>query len=235
MLQGLLGDSMPQEQEMMPQEGAMSDVDMAVEDAMMGGGMDDMGIGVEMASEEEHQKLQIIMDGIEKEMHGKMSDQIVGMIENAPEVSTGISMAAHAVIVGSFMAANKQGIEPEPDIYLGENGVIQETVELVYEIADAMNRVGADEDAVLSAAYLDTLRRVGDTLLGSEDPEIRESAQELLAEFELGMPVEPSDYAEPNELPMQGQPTDMGSEMAQGAPQGVSGPLPPMGPQQGMI
>lgn len=233
-MQGLLGEAMPQNENMAPAEG-MSDIDMAVNDAMMGGGMDDLGFGVEMASEEEQQKLEIIMDGIEKEMHGKMSDQIVGMIENSPDVATGISLAAHTIVTGSFMAANKQGIAPSADIYLGENGVIQETVELVYEFADAMNRVTGNPDEVLSAAYLDTLRKVGETLLNVEDPAIRESAQELLAELELGMPVEPSDYAEEGEIPMQGDAMAMGAEMAPEASQGVSGPLPPMTPEQGMI
>lgn len=240
-MQGLLSEAMPQDMAMAPEEAmsdstaGMSDVDMAVNDAVMGGGMDNMGFGVEMASEEEQEKLEIIMDGIEKEMHGKMSDQIVGMIENSPDVANGISTAAHTIIVGSFMAANKQGIEPGADVYLGENGVIQETVELVYEFAEAMNRVTGNPDEVLSAAYLDTLRKVGETLLNVEDPEIRESAQELLAELELGMPVEPSDYAEAEELGMLDQAMSMEEQMAQEASQSVSGPLPSLGPEQGMI
>ena len=234
-MQGLLSEAMPQEEAINPQ-GGMSDVDMAVNEAMMGGGMESMGFGVEMASEEEHQKLQMIMDDIESKMHGNLSQEIVSLLENSQTVESGISQAAHSLILGSFNAAGREGIEPSADIYLGENGVIQETVELVYEMADAMGKVTEQPDEVLSAAYFDTLRRVGETMLGAEDPEIRESAQEMLAELELGMPVGPSDYAEEGEMPMEGQPTPMGAEMAQGASQGVSeAPLPPMGPQQGMI
>ena len=240
MQNGLLSDAMPMN-EPMPQNTmgmgmGMSDVDMAVEDAMMGGAMEEMGMGVEMASEEEHQTLQIIMDEIERQIHGDMSKNIEDILKSSQEPANSISLASHSLIMGSFSAANREGINANADIYLAENGVIQETVELVFEYAESMGKVAEDDEETLAAAYMDTLRRVGETMMGSEDPEIRESAQELLAEMELGMPVEPSDYMEEDEMAMMGQPTDPMAQMAQGAPQAPpEAPLPPMTPNQGMI
>lgn len=238
MQQGLLNDAMQDPTMSQPQGamGGMSDVDMAVEDAMMGGAMQDVGMGVEMASEEEHQILQTIMDEIEKNLHGDLSQDIINILKTEQSVQNSIAMASHSLIMGSFSAASRGGLEDAADIYIAENGVIQETVELVFEMAEAMGKVSADDDETLAAAYMNTLRKVGETLLGSDDPEIRESAQELLVEMETGVPVGPSDYMEGDEMAMMGQPTDPMAQMAQGASQAPSeAPLPPMAPNQGMI
>ena len=56
--------------------------------------------------------------------------------------------------------------------------------------------------------------------------------------LELGVPVEPEDYAEPSELGMEGQGTASGPQMAQSQSQGASGmpapnaPAPQPAPQQ---
>lgn len=246
MQQGLLSEQMPQDAQMVQEEpmaqgsemgmgAGMSDVDMAVEDAMMSGEMENMGFGAQMASEEEQARLDAIMDEIEVRVHGELSQNMVEMLESYPEPFQGISHASHSLILGSFAKAGKDGLDPTADLYFAENGVIQQTVEMVFEVAEAMGKVTENDDEVLSAAYMDTLRRVGETMLDSENPEIREGAQEFMLEMELGVPVEPEMYAEPEELAMAGQPTGMPSEMPQEAPQAPSGPLPPMGPEQGMI
>lgn len=240
-MQGLLSDAMPQEPMppeeagMAPQE-AMSDVDMAVEGAMAGGEMEDMGFGAEMASPEEEALLQRIMDEIEKAMHGNASQNVTEVIKSIPEKSEAIAKASENLIMGSFSGAARKGLAPTADVYLAENGVVQETVEMVFEMAEAMGEVDVNDDETLSASYLLTLKLVGEVMLGAQDPEIRESAQEYLAELELGMPVSPSDYAEEGEIPMGAQGMGMEQQMAQGQPQAPSEPpMPPMGPPQGMI
>lgn len=250
MQQGLLSEQMPQDAQMvqeepMPQggdmgmgagaEAGMSDVDMAVEQAMASGALEDVGVGVEMASEEEQAQLDNIMDAIETKLHGELTQDVVGILEAMPEPFQGISQASYSLVMGSFDAASRNGLEPLADLYLAENGVVQQTVEMVFEFAEAMGKVTVDDDEVLSAAYMDTLRQIGENMLESENPMIRESAQELMVELELDTPIGPEDYAEPEELAMMEQPTGMGPEMAQGPSQAPSGPLPPMGPEQGMI
>lgn len=225
----------------------MSDVDMAVEEAMASGGMDETGFGTVMASEEEQAALNQILDEIDTRLHGAASENITGIIESSPEPFQGISQAAHSLVMGSYQLAAKEGLEPTMDMYVAENGVVQQTVEMVFEVAEAMGKVSVDDDEVLSAAYMDTLRQIGETLLGSDNPEIREGAQELMVELELGTEIGPEDYAEPSEMPQEGQPMPQDPQMAQGAPQGVSeapppppqapqqGPMPPMDPNQGMV
>lgn len=240
-MQGLLSDAMPQEPlppeagGMVPQ-GGMSDVDMAVEGALAGGEMEDMGFGAEMASPEEEALLQKIMDEIEKAMHGDASQNVSQVLKTIPEKAEAIARTAENLIMGSFSGAARNGLAPNADVYLAENGVVQETVELVFEMAEAMGQVNMNDDETLSAAYFLTLKGIGEIMLGAQDPEIRESAQEYLAELELGVPVNPSDYAEEGEVPMSAQGMGMEQQMAQGQPQAPSeAPLPPMGPPQGMI
>lgn len=255
---GLLSEQMPQDQEMveeapmpaeqeqMPPAEGMSDVDMAVEEAMASGGMEDTGFGTVMASEEEQQRLNQILDEIDLRLHGQVSENVTGIIESQPEAFQGIAQAAHTLVLASYKKAAKDGLDPTMDMYVAENGIIQQTVEMVFEVAEAMGKVSLEDDEVLSAAYMDTLRRVGETLLNVDNPEIREGAQELMVELELDTPIGPEDYAEPSEMPQEGQPTAPGPEMAQNQSQGVSGqpaepmaqpqgPMPPMGPDQGMV
>lgn len=259
MEQGLLSEQLPQDaqaprEEPMPEEsmamgaeGEMSDVDMAVEEAMASGGMDETGFGTVMASEEEQAALNQILDEIDTRLHGAASENITGIIESSPEPFQGISQAAHSLVMGSYQLAAKEGLEPTMDMYIAENGIVQQTVEMVFEVAEAMGKVSVDDDEVLSAAYMDTLRQIGETLLGSDNPEIREGAQELMVELELGTEIGPEDYAEPSEMPQEGQPMPQDPQMAQGASQGASeapppppqapqqGPMPPMDPNQGMV
>jgi len=243
MMQGLLSEAMPQDpamsqnagmgQDPMAQEGAtMSDVDMAVEDAMMSGGMEDVGFGVEMASEEEHQMLEEIMDGVEDMIHGENADQVAKLLDSSPEPYQGISMASHTIAVAAYLKANKEGLEPSPDIFLAENGVIQETVELVFEVAEAMGKVTVDDDDELNAAYMDTLRLVGETLLEGENPEVVASAQELLVELELGTPISEEDYGDETVAQYQMGQQGMGMEEQMGGMQGQA-PMPPAAPEQG--
>ena len=215
---GLLGPEMG-----MPAEG-MSDVDMAVEEAAMMGGMGVDGFGVEMASEEEHQKLADIMDFIEGAIHGKTTHTLVEIMQSHPEAYEGIALASTAVITASFMQASRAGVEPDMDIYLAENGVVQETVELLWELAEAADVVDIDDDDMLTAAYMDTLKMLGETLLEGENPVVVASAQELLMELETDQPVEAEQYM--NEMPVD-DPMMAEAGMAGGmAPQGG---MPPMG------
>lgn len=215
-----------------PEMGAqgMSDVDMAVDEAAMMGGMEEMGFGTEMASEEEHIMLGQIMDFIEGAIHGEATQQLVQIIREHPEAYEGIAQASNAVIVASYMKGNEAGVEQNPDIYLAENGVAQETVELMWELATAIDVVDEDDEDMLTAAYLDTLKLLGETLLEGENPEILASAQELLMEMELDQPVEAEQYMD--EMPYDDM---MGADMMQGDPGmpasgGIpAGGMPPMG------
>jgi hypothetical protein len=224
---GLLGPEMG-----MP-SGGMSDVDMAVEEAAMMGGMEADGFGTEMASEEEHQKLAEIMDFIEGAIHGEVTHTLVKIMQSHPEAYEGIALASTSIIAASFMQSSKAGVEPDMDIYLAENGVVQETVELMWELAEAANIVDLDDDDMLTAAYMDTLKMLGETLLEGENPEVTASAQELLMELETDQPVNADEYM--NEMPVDdpmmaeaGMAGGMGPDpMAGGmAPQGG---MPPMG------
>jgi hypothetical protein len=255
MQQGLLNDAMagapqgPMEespQDPMMQEQGMNDVDMAVQDAMAGGDMEQVGFGVEMASDEEHQLLAQVMDKVDNIIHGEQTDQIVKLLDSAEEPYQGIAFASHVTVVAAYLQSNKEGLEPTPDIFLAENGVIQETVEMIFEVAESMDLVSVEDEEQLNAAYMDTLRLVGETLLEGENPEIIASAQELLLELELGTPISEEDYSAETIAQGMGGPEDpmagMGGQSplpptgapAEQMPQ-QGGGLPPMGPPQGMV
>lgn len=242
-MQGLLSEAMPQEEAMAAQQGAMSspngemsDVDMAMQDALASGDMDEIGFGVVMASEEEQQTLEAIMDDIEDKIHGAGTQDIVGILKNNTDKFHGIAQASHLISMTAFMKANADGLEPSIDVLLAENGVVQQTVEMVFEVAEAIGAVTMEDDEELTMAYMDTMRLVGENLLEMEDPEIVASAQEFMAELELDMPIDQADYSDlpPEDMASQAQAMAEQQQMEQQQmPQ--QGGMPPMGPMQGMV
>jgi len=222
--------------------GPPSDVDAAVNEAVESSAFEEMGMGVEMASEEEHQTLKQILDSIELAIHGNGSDRIVNLIDSADEPFEGIAMAAHALTLASYMQANKEGIPVDEGMYLAENGAVEQTVEMLWEVADAMGKVDADDDAQLSAAYLNTMQRIGETLLEEDDTRAVKSAQELLIEMETGEEVsgeavfeEERQMAQAGAQGQGGPPMPPNAPQAPGGPQAApQGPMPPMPmPNQG--
>lgn len=200
-------------------KGEQSDVDMAVNQAMESDAVSDM-FGMEMASDEEHVMLKEILDSVEMAIHGSNSGKVEEILKNAPSAFEGVASAAHVLTVASYMQANKQGLNPSPDLYFAENGVIQTTTELVWEFAEAMGIEGVEDDAQFEAALFDTYRRIGDTVMEEENPAIHKSAQELMIEMETGEPFNSDD---PIDGPMDNQDpiADMGNripayEMQQG-------------------
>lgn len=202
----------PQKGNQGPNSG-MNDVDMAVNQAMESDDMTNM-FGMEMASEEEHGMLKSILDSVEMAIHGQNAGKVEEILKNAPSAYEGVASAAHVLTVASYMQANKQGLEPSPDLYFAENGVIQTTTEMVWEVAEAMGLEGVNDEAQFEAALFDTYRRIGETVMEEENPAVVQSAQELLIEMETG---EPFDSSSPEEQGMGNIPA---YEMQQG----------PMGP-----
>ena len=193
-----------------------------VEEAFASNEFDDMGFGVEMASEEEQALLQSVMDGIVEVIHGNQSDKVAELIIGSGEPYEGISMAAHAIILAAHMEAHRQGVDIPSDVFLGENGAAQETVELLWEVATSIGVVSPDDEEQLSAAYLNTIRLIGEAMLELDDPSAVASAQEFLLELELGHEVNSADYMVDEMSMMDGQIAAQGQIPQQG------GGMPPM-------
>ena len=186
-------DDVRNPQNEIPPEGAMPEDDL-INSAFESNEFTDAGIGVEMASEEEQMMLESVMDAIEEVIHGKQSQRIVSMIENSNEPYEGIGMATHAIVLAAYMDAKKQGIDIPSDVFLGENGAVQETTEMIWEVANAMNVVDVDDEEQLAASYFNAMRLLGETILEMDDPTAVASAQEFLLELELGHEVNSEDY-----------------------------------------
>lgn len=237
---------MAEDPSMMGEEDDMGETMSDDMDALIGGAFEsnefnDVGIGVEMASEEEHQLLGSIMDGIEDVIHGSQAERVVQLMRSTDSPFEGIGMAAHAISLSAYMEASKQGAPVTPDIFLAENGVVQETVELLWEVADAINIVDIDDDEQLTASYLNTVRLLGESMLEMDNPQPVASAQEFLIELELGYEVNGEDYLMEEEMPpdpSQVDPMQQAMASQEGMPpqdpmmeqqmQGGQAPMPPM-------
>lgn len=144
-----------------------------------------MGIGTEPATEEENQKLEVVMDGIEAQIHGPNRDKIVSMLTSTPELWNNIANAAVTILEGAHQKLAQQKVELEPDYYFGENGIIQSTVELLFELAVAAGAPKANDSNQLDAAYMKTMTMIGEDLYETDDVASAE-AQQAMIDLELG-------------------------------------------------
>lgn len=149
-------------------------------------GMEDtMGIGTVEASPEEQMVLEEIVTGIEKQIHGPGREDILAMLEATPELWDNIARASQLLLEGAYNKLSEQGMNVEPDIFLGENGAVQSTVEMVYELAYAAGIPGAEDSNQLDVAYMRTLQLVGEELYEDDDVAVAE-AQQLMVDMEFG-------------------------------------------------
>lgn len=167
-----------------------NDIDKAVDSAMESGALEDLGVGVEMASPEEQKMLDSVMDSMEVAIHGKGSQKVVDILEKAEQPYQGLGRAGHVLLLSSYMKANKQGLEVPPDVYFGENGAIQQTMEMLWEVGMATGKVREDDEDQFNASLFEVERLIGETILNEEDPGPAREAQEFMVELETGEAVE---------------------------------------------
>lgn len=229
-----------------PRGGGEDDVMAAVDGAMESDEFNELGIGTELASEEEQQKMESIVDSIQSAIHGTGSDRIVELLEKNKEPYQGLGVAGHVLSLAAYMQANKQGLEPDADLFLAENGVVQTTMELLWEVAVSMGKVKNDDDQQFAAALIDAERRIGETILEEGDPEAIASAQKMMLEMETGEPVTEmmadeeaaqmvgpeGEQMPPEGPPQQGPPQQGGGQFA-GLDPRQQGGIPPEVMQQG--
>lgn len=143
------------------------------------------GVGTEPASEEENQKLEVILTGIERQIHGPHRDKILDMLDSTPELWMNVALSSQTLLEGAHQKLAEQGMDLEPDFWFGENGIIQSTVEMVYELAVAADTVNSNDSNQLDAAYMKTIQMVGEELFETDDAAAAE-AQQMMLDLEFG-------------------------------------------------
>lgn len=141
-------------------------------------------MSLEEATPEEEQLLIATVDSIEEIIHGKMRDKIVDMLDSTPHLHESISQAASNILLRVSHKLDEQQIENDGSIFFGINGAVQQTVELLWEVAEAMQHPATRDPDNLQAAYLATMAVLGETMV--DDEESAREAEAFLIDLELG-------------------------------------------------
>lgn len=167
----------------------------------------EVGVGTEPASAEEEQALSVVLDGIEAMIHGPAREGIIETLNAGQELWLSIATLSQSILEGAYTKMAEQGVELEPEIWLGENGAVQTTVEMVYEIALASGAPNASDSNQLDMAYLKTVQMIGEDLFEDDDVAAAE-AQQAMIDMEFGDGA--SDIAAEafNEMEFGGSPED---------------------------
>ena len=142
-------------------------------------------VGAHQASEEDQQLLEDVMDSIERAIHGEFRDDVVNVINSSPDLYLGVSQLASMITARASHNLDEQQIPNDGAVFFGENGAIQETVELLWEVAEAVGHPQAEDEDQFHGAYLATLETLGEIMF--EDEESAREAQDFLLEQEFGV------------------------------------------------
>ena len=142
-------------------------------------------LGTREATEEEQELLNSVMDTIEQVIHGEYRDNIVETIDSTPELWQSTSQLASMIVSRVSHKLDEQQIEHDHSVFFGQNGAIQETVELLWEVADAMGHPAAEDPDQFHGAYLATLEVLGEMMF--DDEESAKEAQDFMLEQEFGV------------------------------------------------
>lgn len=143
------------------------------------------GVGTVAASDEENAQLEQVLTVIERQIHGPHRDKLVDMLEATPELWLNVATASHTLLEGAYQKMASQGKELESDYWFGENGIIQSTVEMVYELAVAADTPNSNDSNQLDTAYMKTLQLVGEELFETDDVAAAE-AEQMMVDLEFG-------------------------------------------------
>lgn len=144
-------------------------------------------IGERPATEEEQKTLNSVMDTIEQAIHGEFRDDIVKTLDSHPDLWKSTSQLATMIVSRTAHKLDEEQIPHDSSVFFGQNGAVQQTVEMLWEVGDAMNHPAAQDDDQFEASYLATLENLGEFL--EEDPESSKEAQAFLLQQELGEDV----------------------------------------------
>jgi len=144
-----------------------------------------IGFGTIPATEEENQQLEVVLDAVEKQIHGPFRDDIIDLLSSQSELWISVATASQSLIEGVNQKLTEQGAEVEPDMFFGENGIIQSTVEMVFELGVAAGVPNSGDSNQLDAAFMKVMQEIGDELHETDDTSAVE-AQELALEMEFG-------------------------------------------------
>lgn len=143
-------------------------------------------IGAEPATEEEEQMLKTVMDGVEQAIHGEFRSDVIDIINSHPtELWQSTGQLATMIVTRAAHQLDAQEIPYDSSIFFGENGAIQETVEMLWEVADALGHPMAEDEDQFVGAYFATLKNLGEMMF--EDEESAKEAQDFMLEQEFGV------------------------------------------------
>lgn len=194
----------------MSQQGAVDQALSQEAEAPMDPEMNRIGMGTEPASPEEQKQLDSFMDAVEDLVHGDGREDIVSLLGSMPDLFQSVGFAAVGILDAGYNQAGAQGLEIDPSIFYGENGAIQQTVEMLWEVADAVGHPASQDEEQFSAALFNTYKLVGEQMFEENDQAAME-AQSLMIDAELGEPLSEKAHqqfnmAETAEVPSNGQP-----------------------------
>ena len=170
-----------------------------------GGGQDeasslDYFVGSEEASPEEHEYLNRVMSEVVKIVHKQSRVQVMKTMKSAEGegLYEAVGNLSFKILEKLHRSARAEGKEIPQSVFFGENGAIQQTVEVLFEMAEAGGVKGADQQEQADAAYFQVMKLAGEMQEGDEESVTE--AQGLLADMEMagqGMPV-PDSSGVPN-------------------------------------
>ncbi len=140
----------------------------------------------EPASPEEEKQFTDMLGIFMNKLHGPQEQNIVEMLESAPQFFQGVSTATMHLLQATRLEYEQKHGQPNPSVYFGEGGIIHSGVDAVFAVGQAIGREEAQSTDQYTAAMMDTMRKVGEYVQGAQEDGAVDEAQEFLLDIEMG-------------------------------------------------
>jgi len=146
--------------------------DPAQENLEEGYGRDDPRLDAvradEPADDEEEQQLGTVLVALQEWLYSEEGmANVVNMLNKGSDGE--LFDKIPKIVVPILEKIHKENPEFESSVYFGENGAIQQAVEMVFEIAEQEEMPGAEDGDQASASLINTFRAVGEKVLEMGD------------------------------------------------------------------
>jgi hypothetical protein len=141
-------------------------------------------------------------------IHGPQGDNVVKMLQTAPELYQGVGQAAFQILLATKQKLEGKNGKPLPPAALwGEGAGIHTTVDELYQLAKMENIPGSEQQDQYMASMFEVYRLAGDHIQNSNEDESINEAQDLIADIEMTgseQPLLPQVFNSPQQKQLDG-------------------------------
>lgn len=147
-------------------------------------------LGVESATEEVSPEVDAqhtaALEAMVDFVHGPAAEKLVDTMASAPELWRGVGDVATDVVTGVKRQLDSQRQEVDPTIFFAEDGLLHNSIDLLFELAQEAGLPGSEDEDQYGASLMWLMKNVGESIVKDNDELAVEEAENLFIDMIAG-------------------------------------------------